>query len=75
VEKFVLCSIARNSSDASYDVNGNMTSRLGKSVTWYSYNKPNRINYGTSDYAEFSYGPDRSRFQQVAVTGGTTATT
>jgi len=58
-----------------YDANGNMTSRAGKSITWRSYNKPAQINYGSSDYAAFSYGPDRSRYQQVAVTGGATTTT
>ncbi len=57
-----------------YDANGNMTNRVGDAITWYSYNKPNRIDYG-SDYAEFTYGPDRSRFKQVAKTGSSTATT
>ncbi|WP_405240650.1 RHS repeat domain-containing protein [Lentisalinibacter orientalis] len=58
----------------SYDANGNMTQRDGDPITWYSYNKPNRINYG-SDYAQFSYGPTRARFKQVAVNSGVTATT
>ncbi len=57
-----------------YDADGNMTNRAGDTLTWYSYNKPNRINYGT-DYAEFKYGPDRSRFKQVAKTGSSTTTT
>ena len=57
-----------------YDNNGNMTTRAGKSITWYSYDKPNRINYG-NDYAEFKYGPNRDRYKQVAYTGGATTTT
>ena len=59
----------------SYDCKGNMTSRNGKTITWYTYGLPNQINYGTSDYDQFSYGPDRSKFKQVAVTGGSTVTT
>ena len=58
----------------SYDANGNMYSRAGDTITWYSYNKPNRINYG-SDYTEFKYGPDRSRFKQISRTGSSTTTT
>ena len=58
----------------SYDANGNLSSRAGDSITWYSYNKPKKINDG-SDYAEFKYGPDRARFKQVAKTGTTTTTT
>ncbi len=57
-----------------YDNNGNMTARAAQSITWYSFNKPNRINYG-NDYAEFKYGPNRDRYRQVAYTGGATTTT
>ena len=55
-----------------YDANGNLICRgstvtspcpsASDAITWYSYNKPNKIEYG-SDKAEFSYGPDRSRVQ------------
>ena len=58
----------------SYDANGNLSSRAGDSITWYSYNKPKKINDG-SDYAEFKYGPDRARFKQVNKDGSTTTTT
>jgi len=58
-----------------YDANGNMTSRAGKPITWYPYPLPRRIEHGSGDYTEFSYGPDRQRVRQVARTGGNTVTT
>jgi RHS repeat-associated protein len=58
-----------------YDANGNMTSRQGKAVSWHPFPLPRHIDYGASDFAEFSYGPDRQRIRQVARTGGTTVTT
>ncbi len=57
-----------------YDANGNMTNRDGDLITWYSYNLPKRINYG-SDYSEFWYGTERSRYKQVSVDTGVTVTT
>lgn len=48
---------------ASYDANGNVNSRNGQSITWYSYNLPLRINYG-GRYARFWYGADRQRYKQ-----------
>lgn len=48
-----------------YDANGNMTRRSGSDIIWYSYNLPNRIDYG-SNYSQFYYGADRSRYKQVA---------
>jgi len=50
-----------------YDANGNMSSREGSAITWYSYNKPNRIDRG-SNYSQFYYGADRSRYKQIAFT-------
>jgi len=58
-----------------YDANGNQTSRNGQSVTWTSYNYPKRVNHASGVYHEFSYGPDRQRYQQVYKNGGTTETT
>ena len=49
-----------------YDPNGNMTNRDGDAITWYSFNKPKRINYGSA-YAELFYGADRQRVKQNAV--------
>jgi RHS repeat-associated protein len=44
-----------------------MNARNGSAITWYSYNLPNRIDKG-SNYSQFFYGADRSRYKQVAVT-------
>ena len=58
-----------------YDANGNMSSRNGKTISWYPYQLPKRVDYGAVDYAEFAYGPDRQRIRQTARTGTTTLTT
>ncbi len=50
-----------------YDSNGNMNSRDGSAITWYSYNLPNRIDRGTN-YSQFYYGADRERYKQIAYT-------
>jgi RHS repeat-associated protein len=57
-----------------YDANGNMSSRAGSALSWYSYNLPNLINYGSS-YAQFSYNANHQRWKQVANYGGTLETT
>lgn len=59
----------------SYNANGNMIGRRGKDISWHPFPLPKRIEYGESDFAEFSYGPDRQRLQQIAKTGATTVTT
>jgi RHS repeat-associated protein len=48
-----------------YDANGNMVTRNGSSISWYSYNLPNQINQG-SNYSQFSYGAGRNRYQHVS---------
>lgn len=58
---------AAGSNSYSYDSNGNMTNRNGSTITWYSYNLPNRIDQG-SNYSQFFYGADRARYKQVAFT-------
>jgi RHS repeat-associated protein len=58
-----------------YDANGNMSARQGKTISWYPFNLPKRINRGTADYAEFSYGPDRQRIRQISRAGASTVTT
>lgn len=50
-----------------YDANGNMSTKNGSTITWFSYNLPNKINKGTS-YAQFFYGAGRGRYKQIAVT-------
>jgi RHS repeat-associated protein len=59
----------------SYDANGNMVERQGRPITWTSFLQPRRISHGSSDYAEFSYGPERQRIRQVAGNAGVTTTT
>jgi RHS repeat-associated protein len=61
-----------------YDANGNATARQGNSITWSSYNYPVTVNAGSGATAEtvaFSYGPDRSRWQQMYTGNGTSETT
>jgi len=61
-----------------YDNNGNMTTgRGGVSIDWTSYNYPSCIRMGSTcsgsstDYAQFSYTPDRQYWKQEAYyTGG-----
>ncbi len=60
-----------------YDGNGNLDCRGattttcigGDSVSWYSFNKPKKINKG-NDYSTFIYGPDRRRIKQTNKIGG-----
>lgn len=58
---------AAGSNSYAYDNNGNMTTKNGSSITWYSYNLPNTINKG-SNSSQFFYGADRQRYKQIAVT-------
>ncbi len=51
-----------------YDANGNMTSGNGRTINWYSFNKPYSIAKGTTT-STFMYGPDRARIQQMVSTG------
>ena len=57
-----------------YDKNGNMTSRGGSTISWYSYNQPNSITSG-SNSTQFNYDANRQRWKQVAVDTGSTTTT
>jgi RHS repeat-associated protein len=54
-----------------YDANGNLTSRGGESISWYSYNLPHVIN-GAGQSSEFWYTPDRRRWKQVGTYPGGT---
>jgi RHS repeat-associated protein len=63
------------SNSYSYDANGNMTSRLGHSITWTSYNYPSVINAPNSRTVSFSYAPDRSRWKMVTQNTTSTETT
>ncbi len=57
-----------------YDANGNMTSGDGRNWQWTSFNKPKQITKA-GNTVNFSYGPSRARYKQVATaTAGTTTT-
>ncbi len=59
-----------------YDANGNMTSRGGAPLGWTSFNLPSYVGApGSSNFSQFWYGPDRSRWKQVARDTGVTETT
>ncbi|HHJ16433.1 MAG TPA: hypothetical protein ENJ80_07020, partial [Gammaproteobacteria bacterium] len=63
-----------NTTDYSYDANGNLTSDSnGRSVGYSTYNKPLVISKG-SNFTTFSYDPDRARYQRTDTdpTGTTT---
>ena len=48
-----------------YDANGNMITRAGGSISYYSYNQPKLINQG-SNSTQFFYNPSRQRWKQIA---------
>ena len=53
-----------------YDLNGNMISGAGRTVTWSAFNKPMSIANAQSTLT-FVYGPNRARIQQVKTQGTT----
>jgi hypothetical protein len=53
-----------------YDLNGNQTGGLGRSISYTSYNKPASITQGTRALF-FSDDPDHQRFKQVSPEGVT----
>jgi hypothetical protein len=57
-----------------YDANGNVQSRHGNTIGWYSYNLPKRIHHGAS-WNEFQYGPNRDRYRLDSFDGSATQTT
>jgi RHS repeat-associated protein len=57
-----------------YDTNGNMTSRGGSWISWYSYNQPNKITSG-SKWSQFAYDVNHQRWKQITVDGTGTTTT
>ena len=66
--------IAAGSNTYAYDANGNVTARNGATLGWASYDLPTSLVSGGNS-AQFAYAPDRSRYQQTAVTAGVTETT
>jgi YD repeat-containing protein len=64
----------------SYDGNGNLTQVTGpraRTVTWWSFNKPRRMEQDANNHAEYWYGPggDRAMFRQSARIAGQTVLT
>ena len=57
-----------------YDANGNMNSRAGGSISSYSYNLPQQINYNGNS-SQFSYDSSHQRWKQVANYAGSVETT
>ncbi len=47
-----------------YDLNGNMTSGDGRTITWSAFGMPTEITKGLRSIA-LTYGPDRGRFKRV----------
>jgi YD repeat-containing protein len=77
-QKHAVTEAGSSSYQYSYDANGNATARQGNSIVWSSYNYPTTVNAGSGSTAEtvaFSYGPDRSRWQQMYTGNGTSETT
>jgi RHS repeat-associated protein len=54
----------------SYDLNGNQTAGLGRTVTYTSYNKPSAITQGARTIS-FNHAVDHQRFKQVTPEGTT----
>ncbi|MGH8292699.1 MAG: hypothetical protein ACRESA_04425 [Gammaproteobacteria bacterium] len=59
---------------ASYDADGNMTSRNGYATQWTVDNLPESIASATGS-STFSYGPDGNRYSQTATFNGATTAT
>ena len=57
-----------------YDLNGNMVTGDGRTITYSAFDKPTQIVKGTNTVS-FTYGPDRARFKRVDVTATGTTTT
>lgn len=52
-----------------YDANGNMTSATGRTYTWTSYNLPSKLAITAGSSASFTYGPERQRTSEIAISG------
>ena len=53
-----------------YDANGSMITGAGKTTTWTTFNKPEKIVASVNDETFFVYGPSRARFKQNIKKGG-----
>ena len=75
VKKHQLLSAAGGAVTYTYDANGNALTRNGQTITWTSYNYPNRIYKSGTEYDDFFYGPNRERWKQVYTNPSGTETT
>ena len=66
--------IAAGANTYAYDANGNVSTRNGAALAWASFDLPLSLNAG-ANASQFAYTPERSRWRQVATTGGVTETT
>ncbi len=57
-----------------YDLNGDMVSGDGRTITWSAFGKPTEIVRGVRTI-QLAYGPDRSRFRRVDLNETGTTTT
>ena len=58
-------SSVQRSTTFAYDLDGNQTAGLGRSISYTSYNKPSSITQGSSTLF-FSHDPNHARFKQSA---------
>jgi hypothetical protein len=58
-----------------YDNNGNVISGDGRSFEYTSYDMASKISRDANNYSEFSYGPDRARWQRIDKKGSVFTTT
>lgn len=61
--------VAAGANKYGYDANGAVVDANGTRIQWFSYDLPLRIQHPGGNYSNFSYGPDRARFMQVARAG------
>ena len=64
-----------DANDADNADDGNMRTRNGASVTWFSHNNPNVIGGSGGASSTFAYDPLRQRVKQTAVSASGTETT
>ena len=57
-----------------YDLNGDMVSGDGRTITWSAFGMPAHIEKGTISI-DLAYGPDRARFKRIDVNQTGTTTT
>lgn len=53
-----------------HDAAGAVVDASGTTIRWLSHGLPSQLTHPGGNYSLFSYGPDRSRYRQVASAGG-----